>query len=172
MGVDQQRFTLWGNGWKRQRVCATKTWQSLCQTSGWPAGTGPLRFCLKHCAQKCFSALQMTWYIVINCYLLFSLNQELPRHPGGLMSSLKNAWGTSSQNTLFLRWALRPLLTRPLDGPYHPAQCQRVFSRFPELIQVLCVASWSCRSQLSCNQQQWKMAWSRLGRSSCFALHV
>lgn len=51
MGVDQQRFTLWGNGWKRPRVCATKTWQSLCQMSGWPAGTGPLRFCLKHCTR-------------------------------------------------------------------------------------------------------------------------
>lgn len=172
MGVDQQRFTLWGNDWKRQRVCATKPWRSLCQTSGWPAGTGPLRFCLKHFAQKCFSALHMTSYIVIKCYLLFSLNQELPRRPRGLMSSLKNAWGTSSQNTLFLRWNLHPLPTRSLDGPFRPAQCQQVLSSFPELIQVLCVASWSCHSQLSYNQQQWKMAWSRLGRSSCFALHV
>lgn len=141
MGVDQQRFTLWGNDWKRPRVCATKTWQSLCQMSDWPAGTGPLRFCLKHCAQECFPALQMTWYIVIKCYLLFSLNQELPRHPRGLMSCLKNAWGTSFQNTLFLRWNLRPLPTWSLDSPFHPARCQWVFSSFPELIQVLCVAS-------------------------------
>lgn len=69
----------------------------------------------------------MTWYSVIKCYLLFSLNQELPPHPRGLMSSLKNAWGTSSQNTLFLRWNLRPLPTWSLDGPIRPAQ----FECFP-----------------------------------------
>lgn len=72
----------------------------------------------------CFSALQMTWHFVIKCYLLFSLNQELPRHPRGLMSSLKNAWRTSSQNTLFLRWNLRPLPTRSLDGPFRPVQLE------------------------------------------------
>lgn len=178
--MDQQSSTAWGNGWKRHRVCATKTWQSLCQTPDGPLGTVSIRFCCKYYAYKS---------------VCFFFGDVLKRCNKMLCYTCFSAWTGSYRSRREAQWAVwrtsEKRLPRPnfswddtfvlfwlslLTSLFYPVSSKQMFPSFPELAEVLCVTSESlCHSVACSNNERYSLVTSGtvlLFWSTCINIEV